>query len=310
MATRAVIAERLNVSRGNGLYDLRLVRDRGNALAIEVVQSFFFDFVANETNSSIKWSAAERAEFLEKWRAQIPATWNKPSHVTVKGHSVSIRFISNIRDAAAGTQWQVRVYKLKSATSRRQSSVWRDQFEGKYDAALDSNDWRIKKLHGQRSQTGLIHDFGHMIGNSDEYKKTSAHLEDRPSVMNSGDTVRDRHLAHFVAWARPHIEKLTGGSVMTEQDRDLPAFLVEGLRLSAEQEMDAVREWKEGLGPEDVVLWEVRWRGSHEPVPAEETDAGDFAKLEVVFEALGPSTGSWTWLPQSAEALDALAVGS
>lgn len=62
--------------------------------------------------------------------------------------------------------------------------------------------------------------------------------------------------------------------------------------MSAEQEMDAVREWKEGLGPEDVVLWEVRWRGSHEPVPAEETDAGDFAKLKLCSKRSGLQPGA------------------
>lgn len=310
MATNPVIAERRNVKRGNGLYDLRLVRAGGTSLTIEVVQSYFFDFVPNEVNHNITWSDQERAEFLGQWRAQIPSTWNKANHVTINGHAVSIVFISNIMNAPAGTQWQVRVYKLKNASSSRQSSVWRDGFAGNYDAALDSNDWRVRKLHGQNTQTGLIHEFGHTIGNGDEYKSSSAHVNDRPSVMNSGATVRDRHLAHFVSWARPYIENLTVETPMSDEDHALPGFLNRSRAATADSEVDSVREWKEGIQPDNGVVWEVLRRGSHEPVPVDEADPADFENLEIVFEGIAGATGPLTWFPQSAEAVEALFEGS
>jgi hypothetical protein len=308
MATNPVLAARRNVSSGdNGHYDIRLLELGVDALTIEVSQSIFFDFRPNELDSNIKWTADEREAFTDQFREQVADTWNQPDHVTIKGHSVSVRFTFEFRESASGSQWHIRVFKLKPGGDRL-SAVSRG---GVSDADLDSNDGRRKNLGAETTQTGIIHEFGHMIGLPDEYKGTSPHLKDRPSIMNWGSTVRERHLAHFVAWARPHINRLPAkGATMAEGKQGLPSFLVPGLKHDSAEVPEAVRNWKDGLVPGETVLWEVRRRDTHTPIPIEEVKPSDFDTLEIVFERIPGASEPVVWRPGSAEAVEALLEGS
>lgn len=305
MATNPVIAERRNATHGvNGFYDIRLLRAGGNALTIEVSHSIFFNFRPNETNPQITWSTPERAAFIRQFQTQITATWDQANHITIKGHPVSIRFVSDIRNSATGSDWRIRVFKLKSSSSSRQSSVGRG---GVSDADLDSNDGRRKILGNQNTQTGIIHEFGHMIGLPDEYR-SGPNVNDRPSVMNHGSTVRNRHLAHLVNWARPFINSLE--ERMSDDQEALPSFLSADRPPTVEAELKAVRDWKGNLAPQDVVLWEVRSRDTKKPIPVDEVDPADFKKLEIVFEKFPRASTSLVWQPRSARAIIALFEGS
>lgn len=204
-----VIAEQSDVTHGvSGFYSLRLLRQGPTSLVIEVALSIYFDFVANDADASITWTQAERDAFTNEWQRQVPGAWNQDAHTSYGGYDISLIFTCDIRTAAAATQWQARVMKLEDRNTFRTSAVWRNGYAGGYDAKFDSNDDLKKALLGDGTQTAMIHEFGHMIGNPDEYKSGSAHYADKESIMNIGSAVRDRHLEHLVDWAKPHIDAL------------------------------------------------------------------------------------------------------
>lgn len=305
-----VIAENRNVRFGsNGYCDLTLVQTGQSTFRVDVGHSIFFEFAPNESNSDIDWSEDELVFFKGEWLRQIAETWNAGPKFAHAQHEISVQFLSAIRDRPDDTQWQVRVFKLRSSSSSRQSSVYRDRFPGRFDAALDSNDWRFKRI-GNGTQTGLIHEFGHMIGLADEYKRSSRHASDRASVMNQGSTVRERHLAQIVSWAKAHIDRHIGGSGMHDGDTALPVFLRGAVAPNAVAELEAVEEWKETLGPDDVVLFDFRDAESGLPIAVDQVDPANYKTIEVVFELVpGGSAGPHIWRPLSAEALEMLLSG-
>ena len=272
-------------------------------MTIGIDLSFFFDFRPNEVDPEITWNDEQRELFAREFQTQIPNAWNVANHVVVEGQSVSVRFATRIVPDENDAQWRIRVYKLKSSASSRQSSVGRG---GASDGDLDSNDGRRKRLGNESTQTGIIHEFGHMIGLADEYGDDTSHVGDRPSIMNWGSTVRERHLAHLVDWARPHIEP-EGISAVSFKRVGAPHFLA---MVNEVQEIGAIRAWKRSLSRGDVVIWEFRRRDDHSPVPVDEVDPKAFDEIEVVFERIGEITEPIVWQPQSAQAVEALIEGS
>lgn len=305
-----VIAESRNVRFGsNGYYDLTLTQTGQAAFRVDVGHSIFFEFAPNEADRDIDWSEDEREFFRGEWLRQIAETWNAGPRFTHAQQDISIQFLSDVRDQPDDTQWQIRVFKLRSSSSSRQSSVYRNRFPGSFDAALDSNDWRFKRI-GNGTQTGLIHEFGHMIGLADEYQRSSRHRSDRASVMNQGSTVRERHLAQIVSWAKVHIDRHIGGAGMDEGDAALPVFLREAAAPNAVAELEAVEDWKEMLGPDDVVLFDFRDADTGLPIAVDQVDPANYDTIEVVFERVpGGNAAPYIWRPLSAEALEALLSG-
>lgn len=307
----ALIAESGNVRFGkNGYYNIRLLREEKAGLILEVAQTYFFDFVANERDPKIDWTDTQRVSFRETWCRQISETWDQAGHVAIEGESISVRFVSHIQDVAAGTQFQVRVYRMKDRTQWRQSSVCRGCFTGSYDAAFDSNDDKMRKLGNETTQTAIIHEFGHTIGLPDEYKRGSSHRSDKSSVMNHGSTVRDRHLRHFIEWARPHVIKL-GSEAMTGNAKSAVSdLLFTDKNLSAEGAAQAVRDWKDGLASDNGALWTIRNRSTGKVLPVDEVDPSRFQDLEVVIEAWNEEVAPVVWRPPSEDALEALLEGA
>lgn len=302
-----VLAKKRNVRHGaHGHYDLRLLRTGDAALQIEVKLTIFFDHVPNEDDQQIVWTQAERDSFAAEWRQQIAGTWNRGDYTTYRGHSLSLAFDCDVRTTAANTQWQVRIFKMKDSSQSRTSSVGRNLFSGNFDAELDSNDG-LKKPLGDGTQTAMIHEFGHMIGNPDEYNSSST---DKPSIMHSGSAVRDRHLAHLVSWARPHIDDLVTEDFMADElDRSIRSVQRLARTSSAAVELDAAQAWRDGLAPGHGARFAIRRRETHEPIPIDQVRLEDYASLEVVFVAEGAAEdAAEVWQPLSAEAFETIFV--
>lgn len=65
---------------------------------------------------------------------------------------------------------------------------------------MDSLDLKLIRKKGGKFQRGAVHEFGHMLGLSDEYFKSSKFSKDYKSVMNSGEKVYSRHDMPYMKW--------------------------------------------------------------------------------------------------------------
>ena len=310
MASNVVLASKRDAKHGkNGFFDLRLVHAGDNKLTVEVALSIFLDFVPHPDNSSVAWAAGEPQAFIDEWKRQIAAKWDQASYVTYRERDISIRFVLDFRDKKKDTQWQARVCRMPDDSTHRSSAVGRSAFPDKYDAEFDSNDDVPKPGAGQ---TAMVHEFGHMIGNEDEYERPGKprheHIDDVESIMNHGATVRDRHLDHFVSWAKPHIDAMIEGAGKPKKKKPGPGLmmLTEG---AATLELMAIQAWRSTRDHGDGTAFSIRHRDTKDKVPLREVRLEDFRKLEVVFkDPDGGPGGAGVWQPRSAEALKAVFV--
>jgi hypothetical protein len=305
MASNVVLALKRDAKHGkNGFYDLRLVNAGDKKLTVEVALSIFLDFVPNDRDPSVIWGAGEAVAFIDEWQRQIAAKWDRPSYVQYRDQDISLRFVLDIRDKAKDTQWQARVFRMGDDSVFRPSAVGRSAFKGKFDAEFDSNDDVLKP---GTEQTALCHEFGHMIGNEDEYNGGDF-IADEASIMHRGGTVRDRHLDHFVSWAKPRVDEMLEGIAKPKKKKKGPglAMLTEGV---AVLELAAVRAWHATRDHGDGAQFCIRRRDTKEAVPIAEVRIEDYAALEVVFaDPDGGPGGAGVWQPRSAEALKAVFV--
>lgn len=297
-----IIAEERNIRHGsNGFYDLRLRRQSNEAMLITVALSVFFRFIPNGADQSITWAQAERDSFGREWLRQIQGIWDRQNHTSYRGFNVSLGFICDIRQEDENSQWQANVMKLKSRAAFRTSAVCLNCYADDYDAKFDSND-DVEKPGGRR-QTAMIHEFGHMLGLADEYKSDSTHYEDKNSVMNLGAEVRDRHLAHFVNWAKPHIDDVANGQ--EEEPNSMRALSQITEARTKEAEIAAVEAWRDAGGPDEGVHFVVRRRGTMDEIPIDDISLDDFENLEVEFSSADEKAGDvFVWEPKSSEALE------
>ncbi len=68
------------------------------------------------------------------------------------------------------------------------------------NVSLDSLDLKLIRKKGGGRQRGVVHEFVHMIGLSDEYKKSSLFHKNYKSVMNGGESIFKRHDAPYMKW--------------------------------------------------------------------------------------------------------------
>jgi hypothetical protein len=275
------------------------------AMRIEVSQSIYFKFKPNASNPNIKWTQAQKEAFVREWLRQIPETWDDPNHTTYRGFAISVAFLFDVRAVVGDSQSQAHVMKLRSRNSYRTSAICRNCYASNSDAKFDSNDDQVKN---RRGQTAMIHEFGHMIGLPDEYKTSSAHFADKDSVMNVGRELRDRHLRHIVAWAKPHIDDVARGRVI--RPGETPEMRLIDRLVSAttpEEEFAAVEEWRDGNGPHEDLEFVVRNRTSREEIAIAEIPFDKVQDLEVEFSSDGTNSTA-IWHPKSREALESLFI--
>lgn len=187
----------------NGNFDTTLVLRQTGKYEIGVfmkLQFFFEDgdpAVTGWTPSEKKqWSATDSEYFIRTWHRHVRSAWNNGAMGKLtNGATVGITFNFEIQNA--GWMWdhyEVGVKKIPAAGFRT-SSVGRRVFSN--DVNLDSNDMAPKPS----GQIAAAHEFGHMLGLPDEYKKTSPNFGDKASLMHAGTMVRPRHYQWFLNWA-------------------------------------------------------------------------------------------------------------
>lgn len=171
----------------------------------------------------IQFLGIHKLFYLEKWKEEfkyrakniIEEHWNEPNFFLLK--LVLIGEETDFYRKNKMTIWTVRFqidWVLENAhwdvmlsyNPIRSSVNW-----GKRLIKIDRLDTNIKRTGTYTRQIGLLHEFGHTIGNSsyaisrqrkilhgDEYNKVSPYYLDEKSIMNIGNELRFRHIDYIL----------------------------------------------------------------------------------------------------------------
>lgn len=184
----------------NGDFSASLFDAGTKGYVIELFFQLTFSFIdgpaASFSRGDERWTEAQKSTFVEAWRREVVRAWSAPQAGTLSdGRTVAVEFAFLIAvDVCLSSHFDIRVEKIPPGDFR-QSSVRRRSVG--WDVLLDSEDL-TPRLAGQLP---AVHEFGHMLGLPDEYKKSSPDEADRLSVMHGGASVRRRHYAEVLRWA-------------------------------------------------------------------------------------------------------------
>lgn len=192
----------------NGNFDISLFKMADGHYVIEIFLKLQFFFIDGDeaatgwkTKTSYKWTSSEKNTFMTSWHKTIKKFWQKVHAGKLKnGADVCVDVAFYIQEG--GWLWdhfEIDVKKIPEGAFRG-SAVQQSVFSA--DVNLDSQDLSPKAS----GQLAAIHEFGHMIGLPDEYKKSSPHYSDTDSIMNSGTRLKTRHFEHLIKWANQKIK--------------------------------------------------------------------------------------------------------
>ncbi|WP_452231742.1 hypothetical protein [Lacinutrix sp. MEBiC02595] len=191
--------------------DIHIEADRS---AILIKQKWQYTWLKDATSSD--WNYIEKKTFHKKVDNLIWNNLGKSFYLKVTGNSdfakqyAKVKWDVNfdIEWVLESQHWEVLVTKYPSGyIGNPTSSVsW-----GSKKINLDTKDTSLRKrVLASKSyyQYPLTHEFGHAVGNSiyassnmhgDEYNPASAYYNDRKSLMNIGNTLKDRHLDYIIS---------------------------------------------------------------------------------------------------------------
>ena len=193
---RRLIGRREGVSPGNDsftvqdAYDMSVFAEADGSYTAAVKTRVEYAFRDSEAAS---WTEESRTRFVDAFEGRIESTWD--GHVLGRapdGGEIRLDIDIDSRLAGTGEQWTANVTAITPGSFDR-SAI----FPGLKTAKLDSEDVTPVSKGAPERQTGAAHEFGHMIGLVDEYLPGAADIDDRTSIMHSGDTVRPRHLSNL-----------------------------------------------------------------------------------------------------------------
>ena len=188
-------------------YTLTLYPEMGRSdrsvLVIKMVLQFQFS-----SGSGGSWTQGEKENFAHGFVDGVVAVWNERFRIT----TTSTVAAQNCRDVGVvfelpyfidgwhtDEDFEVSITKVPSNSTAQTS-------ECQYslgNTTLDSNDLTSQHKGSGRSQRDAVHEFRHMLGLRDEYTVANDnphHTGDLDSIMNFGETIRQRHYAPFAAW--------------------------------------------------------------------------------------------------------------
>lgn len=146
------------------------------------------------------WSFIDKDNFEKNFREKINKKWGASNIKTLssldsrKTISLAFRFSFNKNGFFIYNHWTLNVVKLRKG-EWAQSFVTSSLRTGNFDI----NDFDYVKKSAKTSQRGAVHEFGHMLGLNDEYN-SGVFISDLKSIMNSGETIRQRHRAIYMPW--------------------------------------------------------------------------------------------------------------
>lgn len=206
-----IIARECGVEKGkNGHFDITLLRRGKSSYVVEIYMKLQFFFIDGDENKSgwpkkgdHRWTQKEKNDFMIDWYRHVKTNWSK-NNIGKLSDGKPISVVVNFTVKQGGWMWdhfEIDVTKLPPIPSSfKESFVNRRVFDA--DVELDSKDLK-PKASGQRA---AIHEFGHMIGLPNEYKRKSPHYHDRSSIMNTGTLISKRHFDIIIKWANKQIK--------------------------------------------------------------------------------------------------------
>ncbi len=199
MAGETEIASETDIRAGtigiggvNDAFDLYLVKLKNSNYKLVVFMKVQFFF---EDGNGGKWKLAEKISFVNNWKFAIQTKWGGRLIKTLKLKktvSIDFRFKTQIGGWMLD-HWEITVEKVKKFAVSSVNPVTGN-------VSLDSLDLKLTRKKGGGWQRGVVHEFGHMLGLDDEYKKNSTHHKDYKSVMNGGETILKRHDTPYMKW--------------------------------------------------------------------------------------------------------------
>lgn len=188
-------------------YDLSLFPELGRSdrsvLEIKMILQFQFS-----NGSGGSWTQGEKEGFAHGFVDSVVAAWGEKFRITTtstvvaqncRDVGVAFKFPYYIDGLHTDDDFEVSITKVPSSSTVQTS-------ECQYslgNTSLDSNDLTLQHKGSGRSQRDAVHEFGHMLGLRDEYvvaNDNPHHTGDLDSIMNFGETIRQRHYAPFAAW--------------------------------------------------------------------------------------------------------------
>lgn len=167
------------------------------------------------STNSTPWTYLEKKAFHHKADSLIWSIWGGQLKVNTRGTSTfakanngqdySINF--DLEWVLSNEHWNVNVTKIPIGSFASSSVSWNSR-----TINLDTEDILSRKVRTVGAidyfQHPVAHEFGHAVGNSifantgmhgDEYKSTSTFFADKASIMNWGDSIRDRHIDYLLS---------------------------------------------------------------------------------------------------------------
>ena len=180
-----------------------LGRSDRSVLVIRMILQFQF-----QNGSGGSWTQGEKVNFAQGFVNAVVSVWNEKFRIS----TTSTVPAQNCRDVGVVFEFQYHIdgwhtdddFELSITkvpiNATEQTSACQYHLG---NTILDSNDLTAQHKGSGRSQRDAVHEFGHMLGLRDEYTVANDnpyHTGDLDSVMNFGETVRERHYAPVAQW--------------------------------------------------------------------------------------------------------------
>jgi peptidoglycan hydrolase-like protein with peptidoglycan-binding domain len=163
----------------------------------------YWGYVFKTKGTVSKWTSKEKKDFHKETEKIIRKAWGGKFVLDVSGSSDFAKFFAgkpftvffDVDPRKKGKHWTANVIKIPKGSSNTSKVNW-----SKQEITLDTEDLQPadKGAGGGVKMDVAAHEFGHAIGQPDEYKDTSSHKHHKKSIMNRGNEVKKRHAKHLV----------------------------------------------------------------------------------------------------------------
>jgi hypothetical protein len=193
-----LLAREGNITAGvfevNDAFDLTLYQMPDGHFEVVVFMKLQFFFKAGPGG---RWTDTEQQTYVSGWRDAVQCAWSgRNIHRTGCGRNVSIRLDFEMQCGGwMLDHWEITVTKIPAGEFCHSYVNVRSG-----NVTLDSEDLTPVNKGDPQFQRGVIHEFGHMLGLEDEYEGDSPHDGDKASVMNFGESIRQRHHDTVLDW--------------------------------------------------------------------------------------------------------------